>query len=254
MLDMGFAPQLKQILAVLPHERQTMLFSATMPDEIVKIARAYMKLPIRVEIAKSGTTAKDVTHEIFFVPQEDKPRLLEKVMQDYLGSVLVFSRTKYGARKIAALLRGLGHTAAEIHSNRSLRQRQEALEGFKRGRYRVLVATDIASRGIDVNNIELVVNYDLPENPGDYVHRIGRTGRAGSSGHAISFARPNQRQDVRAIERLIRAVLPVSKLPVLPSPHPLHLKLEPKRFERRHVPYRTSRFGRRGESPRRFSR
>ena len=220
MLDLGFAPQLKKILSFLPKERQTMLFSATMPESIVEMARAFLKLPIRVEIARSGSTAKDVTQELFFVAQEDKLRLLEKILQEYRGSVLVFSRLKFGAKRIAAALRALGHTAAEIHANRSLNQRKEALQGFKTGKYRVLVATDIAARGIDVSNIELVVNYDLPDNAEDYVHRIGRTGRAGGSGHAISFARPNQRGDVQGIERLIRASLPISKLPQLPPGMP----------------------------------
>ncbi len=219
MLDMGFAPQLKKILFVLPSERQTMLFSATMPEEIVKIARTYLKMPIRVEVARSGTTAKDVTQELFFVAQPDKPRLLEKLLQEYKGSVLVFSRTKFAAKKIAFHLRALGHTAADIHSNRSLKQRQEALQGFKTGRYRVLVATDIAARGIDVTNIELVLNYDLPQNAEDYVHRIGRTARAGAGGHAISFARPDQRGDVRQIERLTQKTLPVSGVPTLPPPY-----------------------------------
>ncbi|MEK9179876.1 MAG: DEAD/DEAH box helicase [Patescibacteria group bacterium] len=220
MLDMGFAPQLKRIKAALPHERQTMFFSATMPEEIISMARAYLKLPMRVEIARSGTAAKDVTHELFFVNQDAKRRLLEKILQDYKGSVLIFSRMKFAAKKIAGHLRALGHSAAEIHSNRSLNQRREALDGFKKGKYRILVATDIAARGIDVTNIELVLNYDLPTTPEDYVHRIGRTGRAGGRGHAISFARPNEANDVRAIERLIRTVLPVSKLPELPPPLP----------------------------------
>lgn len=219
MLDMGFAPQLKKILFVLPQERQTMLFSATMPEEIVRIAKSYLKMPIRVEVARSGTTAKDVTQELFFVVQADKPRLLEKVLQEYKGSVLVFLRTKFGAKRISSHLRALGYTAAEIHSNRSLRQRQEALQGFKTGRFRVLVATDIAARGIDVTNIELVLNYDLPQNAEDYVHRIGRTARAGAGGHAISFARPDQKGDVRQIERLTQKTLPISGVPELPPPY-----------------------------------
>lgn len=226
MLDMGFAPQLKRILTILPHKRQTMLFSATMPEQIIKIARDYLRLPIRVEIAKSGTTATGVTQELFFVAQEEKPRLLEKLLQEYKGSVLVFSRTKYSTRKIASLIRALGHSASEIHSNRSLNQRREALEGFKTGRYRVLAATDIAARGIDVSNIELVLNYDLPEAAEDYVHRIGRTARAGVTGHAISFARPNQSGDVRSIERLIKKALPVSRLPTLPSAPPFKFKMK----------------------------
>ncbi len=218
MLDMGFAPQLKRILAVLPSERQTLLFSATMPENIVAMARAYLKLPLRVEIARSGTAAKDVTQELFFVTQPEKLLLLQKVLQEYRGSVLVFSRTKFAAKKIALHLRELGHAAMEFHSNRSLNQRREALDGFKKGKYRVLVATDIAARGIDVSNIELVVNYDLPTVAEDYVHRIGRTGRAGGVGHAISFARPDEKRDVQGIERLMRVSLPVSQLPPLPPP------------------------------------
>jgi len=236
ILDMGFAPQLKKILAVLPHNRQTMLFSATMPEEIVRIAKEYLKLPIRVEIARPGTTVKDVTQKLFFVLQEEKPRLLEKTLQEYRGSVLVFSRTKYSTKKIATFIRTLGYTTAEIHGNRSLGQRKEALEGFKTGKYRVLVATDIAARGIDVTNIELVLNYDLPQNAQDYVHRIGRTARAGVKGTAISFARPNQRGDVYAIERLIKQSLPVSKIPTLPPPS--SFKFGPERSERSFSPRR----------------
>ncbi len=216
MLDMGFAPQLKRILQTLPIERQTMLFSATMPQNIVSIARGYMKLPTRVEIAPSGTTVERVTQELFFVSKQDKSRLLEKILGEYRGSVLVFSRTKHGAKRIAAGIRAIGHTSAEIHSNRSLSQRKEALEGFRNGKYRILVATDIAARGIDVKGIELVLNYDLPQGSEDYVHRIGRTARAGGQGHAISFATPDQKRDVRDIERLIRSALPLSKLPELP--------------------------------------
>lgn len=216
MLDMGFAPQLKRIMQNLPQERQTMLFSATMPQNIVSIAQAYMKLPTRVEIAPPGTTAEKVTQELFFVQKSDKPRLLEKILGEYRGSVLIFSRTKHGAKKISSNIRSLGISSAELHSNRSLNQRKEALEGFRNGRYRVLVATDIAARGIDVKGIELVLNYDLPQSPEDYVHRIGRTARAGGVGHAISFAMPEERGGVRSIERLMRAVLPLSKLPELP--------------------------------------
>ncbi len=216
MLDMGFAPQVNTILEATQKERQTMLFSATMPEGIMRIAMLHMKLPLRIEIAPSGTTAEKVDHEIFIVQKNQKTNLLEKLLGEYKGSVLVFSRTKYGAKRICRDVQEAGHTAAEIHSNRSLAQRKEALEGFKVGKYRVLVATDIASRGIDVKGIELVINYDIPEDPEDYVHRIGRTGRAGMTGRAITFVEPEQRQRIRAIERLIRFPLPVTQLPVLP--------------------------------------
>jgi ATP-dependent RNA helicase RhlE len=211
MLDMGFAPQIDRILKNVPRERQTMLFSATMPQEIVKIATHHMKLPVRVEMARAGTAAEKVTHELFFVRKEEKSELLKKVLAQYHGSVLVFCRTRHGARKIARHVRSMGHNSAEIHSDRTLGQRQEAMAGFKSGRYRVLVATDIAARGIDVVGIEVVINYDLPDEAENYVHRIGRTGRAGHPGHAIAFATPEQRKDVRAIEQLIRVALPVSK-------------------------------------------
>ncbi len=217
MLDMGFAPQIKQILFKVPKDRQTMLFSATMPDDIVRMATEHMKLPFRVEIARSGTAAERVEQELFVVKKEDKISLLKKLLEEYRGTVLVFSRTKHGARRITRAVQAMGHTAAEIHSNRSLGQRRNALEGFKRGVYRVLVATDIASRGIDVVGIELVINFDIPDDPGDYVHRIGRTGRAGAAGRAISFATPDQRNAVRDIERLLKTFIKVSKLPELPA-------------------------------------
>lgn len=216
MLDMGFMPQVKRILNVIPQDRQTMLFSATLSAEIMTIASAYMKLPIRLEVAPSGTTIEQVTQEIFIVQKHAKNQLLEKILSDYTGSALVFTRTKRGAKSVMRAVRDMGHKVAEIHSNRSLGQRRDALEGFKAGTYRVLIATDIASRGIDVKGIEIVVNYDLPSQSEDYVHRIGRTGRAGAAGHAISFALPQEEKEVRSIERLIRKNLSISPLPVLP--------------------------------------
>ncbi|UCB56868.1 MAG: DEAD/DEAH box helicase [Candidatus Omnitrophota bacterium] len=216
MFDMGFMPQIERILKVVPKNKQTMLFSATISGEVVKIAAAYMKLPVHVEVAPSGTAAEGVIQELFIVKKNAKKRLLLKLLQGYHGAVLVFSRTKMGAGRIARFIREAGHSAAEIHSNRSLNQRKQALEGFKSGRYRVLVATDIAARGIDVIGIELVLNYDIPDDTENYVHRIGRTGRAGHKGRAISFATPEQGGDVRNIERLIKTALPIAEHPEFP--------------------------------------
>lgn len=213
MLDMGFAPQINKILAEVPKARQTLLFSATMPPEITQLATRHMQLPLRIEVAKSGTTNEKVTQELFVLSRDMKAQMLEKLLAEHRGTVLVFSRTKHGARKLTKLIREMGHTVEEIHANRTPSQRRGALAGFKTGRYRVLVATDIASRGIDVVGIELVVNYDLPDNPEDYVHRIGRTGRAGHAGKAISFAAPDQIKEVRSIERVIRASLPTTNTP-----------------------------------------
>ena len=181
------------------------------------MAAKHMKLPVCVEIAPSGTTAERIIQELFIVKKEAKSQLLDKLLSQYHGPVLLFSRTKYNAKKLVRSIRRMGHNAAEMHSDRSLNQRRDALEGFKTGKYKVLVATDIASRGIDVTGIELVINYDLPEDAENYVHRIGRTGRAGHAGHAISFATPDQSRDVRDIEKLIRTTLPISKHPQVPS-------------------------------------
>lgn len=210
MFDIGFMPQIKQILSRTKNNEQTLLFSATMPPAIAEIATKFMRLPLRIEVAPSGTPAAHIDQEVFMVAKDSKLDLLKKILIDYPETILIFSRTKHGARKIAVKLKHWGHTAVEIHSNRSLAQRKEALQGFKSGKYRVLVATDIAARGIDVKGISLVINFDLPDNREDYVHRIGRTGRAGEKGKAISFATPDQRKDLKQIERLIKKSLLIS--------------------------------------------
>ncbi|MFH1824929.1 MAG: DEAD/DEAH box helicase [Candidatus Firestonebacteria bacterium] len=219
MLDMGFAPQIEQILRCIPKDRQTMLFSATIPPSIVKIASTYMHLPIHTEIAPTGTAPDLISQEMFIVSKDMKGMLLTELLKQYTGSVLLFVRTRIGVRKVTSFLVKMGYAAAEIHSDRTLWQRKEALSGFKSGKYRILVATDIAARGIDVVNIELVINYDLPDDPENYVHRIGRTGRAGIKGHSIAFATPDQGSDVKNIEKIIRTSIPLSAHPRLPKKH-----------------------------------
>ncbi|MFH1073563.1 MAG: DEAD/DEAH box helicase [Candidatus Firestonebacteria bacterium] len=217
MLDMGFLPQIEIIIKRIPKERHTMLFSATIPEGIIRIAANYMKNPTHIEAAPSGTAAETVTQELFIVKRELKGKLLGEILKQYTGSVLIFTRTKRGAGKVTTLLRNLDHKAAEIHSDRSQSQRKEALDRFKAGRYRILTATDIASRGIDVTGIELVINFDVPEDPENYIHRIGRTGRAGKKGHAITLASPEQGEEVKNIEKIMRAKIPVSIHPGVPS-------------------------------------
>lgn len=218
LLDMGFLPQIKRILEKAPKERQTLLFSATMPPAVSSLTSKFMKLPLRIEIAPQGTSSANVEQEIFVIPKPDKLRLLDALLTQYKNdTTLVFSRTKHGAKKIARDIRNMGHTATEIHGNRSQAQRQKALDGFARGTYRVMVATDIAARGIDISDITLVINYDLPDQAEDYVHRIGRTGRAGRFGKAISFVTPSEKADISRIEKLIRRALPILSLPQLPE-------------------------------------
>lgn len=209
MLDMGFAPQIRQIIQQVPAERQTLLFSATMPKELVNLAHSIMRTPYQIEVSPSGTTVESVEQIFLVLPKTDKLDALTELLRKAQTTVLIFTRTKHGATKLTRSLKTQNFTAAEIHSNRSLGQRRAALEGFKRGTYRILVATDIAARGIDVKDIGMVVNFDLPDNPEDYVHRIGRTARAGKEGVAISFATPDQRKDLQTIERLIRKPIKV---------------------------------------------
>jgi len=239
---MGFKPQINKILSFVPKKRQTLLFSATMPQEIVKLATSQMHLPLRIEVAREGTAAKNVEQELIIVRQQDKSMLLQSLLKECKGQVLVFSRTKYGAKKIVRTLNNKNFRAAEIHSNRSLAQRRAALEGFKKGTHRILVATDIASRGIDVTDIALVINYDLPDDPSDYVHRIGRTGRAERNGKAISFATPTQAKNIRDIEKLIRTPLNRKKhasVPPISMEHKPSTSGRPRRNVRRPKP-RTS--------------
>ncbi|MDA3839757.1 MAG: DEAD/DEAH box helicase [Patescibacteria group bacterium] len=211
MLDMGFLPQIKTILRLVSKQRQTMLFSATMPSQIVRIASEYMKMPTRIEVAPSGTSAENVEQEIIVVEKAYKIDYLIDILGKTRGAVLIFMSTRHDVISLTKELKRYKFSAAEIHSDRSLGQRSEALEGFKLGKYRILIATDIAARGIDVKEIELVVNYDLPEKTDDYVHRIGRTARAGKSGKAISFVMPSQIRTLRAIERLINKSIKINK-------------------------------------------
>jgi ATP-dependent RNA helicase RhlE len=211
MLDMGFAPQINQILEAIPEERQTLLFSATMPADLNQLARASVKNPVQVMVAKPATTASGVTQAVHHTTHDSKVNLLVSLLGQDRDSVLVFTRTKHRADKLGRVLGSAGHKVAVIHGNRSLSQRRAALEGFKRGTFRVLVATDIAARGIDVANIGHVVNFDLPNCPEDYVHRIGRTARMHATGRATSFVTAEDHEDLRAIEKLLGKSVPLAE-------------------------------------------
>ncbi len=213
MLDMGFKPQLDRILARLPRMRQTLLFSATMGAEVTEFAKEHLDRPIRVEIARSGTTAARAEQQVFLAEQQEKLALLVALLGRDDVSTLVFTRTKRRADRVARGLERAGHKVTRIHADRSQAQRRSALDGFKDGTYRVLVATDIAARGIDVAEIGHVVNFDLPHVPEDYVHRVGRTARAAASGRASAFSSPEERQLLEAIERLTRAPIPRAAVP-----------------------------------------
>jgi len=217
MLDMGFAPQINQILDALPEERQTLLFSATLPTDLTRLVQASVNNPVRVMVTPSATTADGVTQAVHYTTHDAKPELLLSLLGQEQDTVLVFTRTKHRADKLGRVLGRMGHRVAVLHGDRSLSQRRAALEGFKRGTFRVLVATDIAARGIDVANIGHVINFDLPNCPEDYVHRIGRTARMKATGRATSFVTAEDHQQLRDIERLLGSAVPLAPGSVRPS-------------------------------------
>jgi ATP-dependent RNA helicase RhlE len=205
MLDMGFIIPVRKIVAALPKKRQTLFFSATMPPEVEQLSRAILNQPVKVEVTPPATTVERIEQKLFYVEQPHKPTLLAEMLADTaMSRVIVFTRTKHGANRVVETLEKSGIEAAAIHGNKSQNARQAALNGFKQGKVRVLVATDIASRGIDVDNVSHVVNYELPDVADTYVHRIGRTARAGSTGIALSFCAVDERALLRDIESLTR--------------------------------------------------
>ena len=214
MLDMGFIRDIRRIVAELPKARQSMLFSATMPAEIAHLAASMLHQPARVDVAPTGTAADRVAQRVFHVATADKRALLHTLLQNpEMSRVIVFTRTKHGANKVAAHLAERGVVAGAIHGNKSQSARQAALDDFRRGRSRVLVATDIAARGIDVQAVTHIVNYELPNVPETYVHRIGRTARAGATGAALSFCDAAERPYLRDIEKLVRQPIEVVATP-----------------------------------------
>jgi ATP-dependent RNA helicase RhlE len=210
MLDMGFIRDIRKIILKLPKKKQTLLFSATMPNDIASLATSLLNKPIRVEVTPQASTVEKITQTINFVEKSNKPLLLKSILADKsIKSALVFSRTKHGADRIVKRLLADEISAAAIHGNKSQNNREKALNGFRSQEIRVLVATDIAARGIDVSHVSHVFNYDLPNDPESYVHRIGRTARAGREGIAIAFCDPDEEKLLKEIEKFIREKIPV---------------------------------------------
>ncbi|HAX94524.1 MAG TPA: DEAD/DEAH box helicase, partial [Bacteroidales bacterium] len=213
MLDMGFIHDVRKIIAKLPPKRQSLFFSATMPPEIVELSKKILGNPARVTIQPEMTTAEKVKQSICFAEKADKPALLTHVLREnHDKATLVFTRTKHGADKITRFLKKAGITSNAIHGNKSQTARQIALENIKKGYTKVLIATDIAARGIDIDDLQLVINYDLPNIAETYVHRIGRTGRAGADGQAISFCDKEERAYLKDIQKLIKQTIPEAKI------------------------------------------
>jgi len=233
MLDMGFIHDIKKIIARLPEKKQSLFFSATMPPAIVDLTKRLLKNPVRVEVAPTSSTAEKIEQKVYHVEKPNKRPLLIHVLQDKdIKSALVFTRTKYGADKVARFINKAGINAEAIHGNKSQNARQRALKSFKSKQVRILVATDIAARGIDIDELSHVINFEIPNVPEDYVHRIGRTGRANAEGIALSFCDRQEKSYIQKVERLIKKQIPVvSGHPFASSP-PSH-KNAPKGNRRR---------------------
>jgi ATP-dependent RNA helicase RhlE len=213
MLDMGFLPQIERILSALPRRRQTLLFSATLGPDVTRFARERLRAPVRVEVTRSGTPAERAEQRLYRVKPEEKTPLLLALLARDEATALVFTRTKERADKVHGALQRAGHRCGVLHADRTQNQRQQAMDGFRKGTYRCLVATDIAARGLDVEDVGHVINYDLPHAPEDYVHRIGRTARAEASGVASTFATSKDDPILARIERIMRAKIPRVPVP-----------------------------------------
>ena len=210
MLDMGFIHSLRKIAKYIPHKRQTMMFSATMPSDIAEISETYLRDPVKVEVSPPGTPAEGITQGVHYIPMGDKAKLLEEYLRKHPDEqALVFSRTKHGAEKLMKLLAGWGFNASSIHGNKSQNQRDRTLTEFREGKLMVLVATDVAARGLDIPTVRHVYNYDLPNVAENYVHRIGRTARAGEKGTAVAFCAPAEMPELIAIEKMLKKPIPV---------------------------------------------
>ena len=214
MLDMGFLPDIRRILSQLPAQRQNLLFSATFSEDIRRLASHFMNAPVMIEVAQRNAAAETVSHVVHMVEADRKRDLLLHLLESrHLSQVLVFVATRIGAARLSRWLEKAGVAATAIHGDKTQQERLEALAGFKDGRIRVLVATDVAARGLDIEELPLVINYELPDGAENYVHRIGRTGRAGASGEAISLAAPDEKEQLAAIEKLLKTRLPVVAVP-----------------------------------------
>lgn len=214
MLDMGFLPDIRRILKQIPAKRQTLFFSATMPRDIVTLAREMLRDPVTINLERKSAPAVGITQAVYPVPRDLKQALLvELLARNIIADAIVFTRTKHRANRLADFLDRHGISTAKIHGNRSQAQRTSALAGFKAGRHRVLVATDIVARGIDVEELGHVINFDVPADPDAYIHRVGRTARAEATGDAFTLVSPDEEQDLRAIERAIGKALPRVTLP-----------------------------------------
>lgn len=230
MFDMGFAPQIREVLSYVPkvRDRQTLLFSATMPDSVMNLIEENMHTPVRIEVAVQGTAAENVQQEIVILDNAHrKTALLELLKEAGKDAVLVFTRTKYQAKNLTKFLAQKGYKAEELHGNRSQPQRKKAIAAMQSKRSQILVATDVAARGIDISHLKLVVNFDLPDDAEDYVHRIGRTGRAGQSGRAVSFVLTDQRLQLREIQKLINESIEQTHLDSVPTAELSHVLKKP---------------------------
>jgi len=211
MLDLGFIHALRKIAALLPKERQTMLFSATMPKQMNEIANSYLQNPMRIEVTPPGKAADKITQSIHFIAKAEKTGLLIELLADHRDELaLVFARTKHGSDRLMKALDRAGYATAAIHGNKSQGQRDRALKAFKSGEIKVLVATDVAARGLDIPDVKHVYNYDLPNVPDAYVHRIGRTARAGKDGSAVAFCAPDEMGELKAIQKVMKITIPVA--------------------------------------------